>query len=42
MKGDVEIPVNPERVVVMYYTGDVLAFDVTPVGSSKIQEGAKI
>jgi len=40
MKGDVEIPVNPERVVVMYYTGDVLAFDVTPVGSSKIQEGA--
>jgi len=24
----------------MYYTGDVLAFGVTPVGSSKIQEGA--
>lgn len=40
IKGDVEIPVNPERVVVMYYTGDVLAFGVTPVGSSKIQEGA--
>ncbi len=40
IKGDVEIPVNPERVVVMYYTGDVLAFGVTPVGSSKIQDGA--
>ncbi|WP_336636437.1 AraC family transcriptional regulator [Lysinibacillus fusiformis] len=40
LKGDVEIPVNPERVVVMYYTGDVLAFGVTPVGSSKIQDGA--
>jgi len=40
IKGDVEIPINPERIVVMYYTGDVLAFGVTPVGSSKIQEGA--
>ncbi|MGE7110596.1 AraC family transcriptional regulator [Lysinibacillus sp. NPDC047702] len=40
IKGDVEIPINPERIVVMYYTGDVLAFGVTPIGSSKIQEGA--
>ncbi|QDQ02134.1 ABC transporter substrate-binding protein [Lysinibacillus fusiformis] len=40
IKGDIEIPINPERIVVMYYTGDVLAFGVTPVGSSKIQEGA--
>lgn len=40
IKGDVEIPINPERVVVMYYIGDVLAFGVTPVGSSKIQKGA--
>ncbi|MFS0838082.1 helix-turn-helix domain-containing protein [Paenibacillus sp. 1P03SA] len=39
-KGDVEIPVNPKRVVVLYLLGDVLAFDVMPVGISDMYKGA--
>ncbi|MGW9124536.1 helix-turn-helix domain-containing protein [Paenibacillus chitinolyticus] len=39
-KGDVEIPVNPKRVVVLYLLGDVLAFDVMPVGISDVYKGA--
>jgi len=32
--GDVEIPVNPKRVVVIFVQGDVLALGITPVGTS--------
>lgn len=39
-KGDVEIPVNPQRVVVFYLLGDVLALNVKPVGISDVQKGA--
>jgi iron complex transport system substrate-binding protein len=31
-KGDVEIPVNPTRVVIQSYVGDVLSLGVKPVG----------
>lgn len=40
VKGDVEVPVNPERVVVLFYIGDVLSFGMTPVGYSSIYDGA--
>lgn len=40
IKGDVEVPVNPQRVVVLYLLGDVLALGVKPVGSSSAYEGA--
>lgn len=39
-KGDIEIPVNPKRVVVDYFMGDVLALGVTPVGTTYVYEGA--
>jgi iron complex transport system substrate-binding protein len=32
--GDVEVPVNPKRVVVIFVQGDVLALGITPVGTS--------
>lgn len=32
--GDVEIPANPQRVVVIFVQGDVMALGVTPVGTS--------
>ncbi|BCJ93228.1 hypothetical protein acsn021_07970 [Anaerocolumna cellulosilytica] len=32
--GDVEIPANPERVVVIFVQGDLLALGVTPVATS--------
>lgn len=32
--GDVEVPVNPERVLVNWYVGDVASLGVTPVGYS--------
>ncbi|MCG7406499.1 AraC family transcriptional regulator [Paenibacillus sp. ACRRX] len=40
VKGDVEIPVNPKRVVVLYLLGDVLALGIEPVGISDVYEGA--
>ncbi|MBP1991458.1 AraC family transcriptional regulator [Paenibacillus eucommiae] len=40
VKGDVEVPVNPQRVVVLYLVGDVLALGVKPIGSSSAYEGA--
>ncbi len=40
VKGDIEVPDNPQRVVVLYMLGDVLAFDVTPVGISEVYQGA--
>ncbi|QNK59573.1 ABC transporter substrate-binding protein [Paenibacillus sp. PAMC21692] len=39
-KGEIEVPSNPQRVVVLYMLGDVLAFDVTPVGVSAVYSGA--
>lgn len=32
--GDVEVPMNPKRVVVIFVQGDLLALGVTPVGTS--------
>ncbi|MBW4081912.1 AraC family transcriptional regulator [Paenibacillus sp. S150] len=40
VKGDIEVPANPQRVVVLYLLGDVLALDVKPVGVSDVSEGA--
>lgn len=40
VKGNIEVPTNPQRVVVLYMLGDVLAFDVTPAGVSGVYEGA--
>ena len=40
--GDVEIPANPQRVVVDYVVGDVVAMGVTPVGYANIDEGLDI
>ncbi|HBJ02154.1 MAG TPA: AraC family transcriptional regulator, partial [Lysinibacillus sp.] len=35
-KGDVEVPVNPQRVVVLYLMGDLLALGIKPVGISTL------
>lgn len=40
VKGDIEVPVNPQRVVVLYLLGDVLALGVKPIGVSSVFEGA--
>lgn len=34
VKGDVEIPAEPERIVALYYHHILLAFDVKPVGAN--------
>jgi len=39
-KGDVEVPANPQRVVVQYLMGDVVAMGIMPVGISDVYEGA--
>ncbi len=33
--GDVEVPMNPKNVLINFYTGDVLAFGITPVAIDK-------
>ncbi|AJS58750.1 AraC family transcriptional regulator [Paenibacillus sp. IHBB 10380] len=38
--GDVEIPANPKRVVVLYLLGDLVAMGIKPVGVSDVFEGA--
>ncbi|WP_099205385.1 AraC family transcriptional regulator [Scatolibacter rhodanostii] len=38
--GEVEVPVNPQRVVVQYLMGDVVALGITPVGVSDVYDGA--
>ena len=38
--GDVEVPANPQRVIVHYLMGDVAALGVTPVGVSEVHAGA--
>ncbi|OKP87925.1 hypothetical protein A3842_05885 [Paenibacillus sp. P3E] len=40
VKGDIEVPANPQRVVVLYLLGDVLALGVKPIGVSDVYEGA--
>ncbi|MCU6792239.1 AraC family transcriptional regulator [Paenibacillus sp. WQ 127069] len=40
VKGDVEVPLKPKRVVVLYLLGDVLALGVKPVGVSAVEQGA--
>ncbi|WP_375105882.1 ABC transporter substrate-binding protein [Lysinibacillus fusiformis] len=36
LKGDVEVSVNPQRVVVLYLMGDLLALGIKPVGISTL------
>ena len=38
--GEVEVPVNPKRVVVDYVIGDVIALGVVPVGVRSVFEGS--
>lgn len=40
VKGDIEVPADPKRVVVLYMQGDLLALGVKPVGMSNIEGGA--
>ena len=39
VKGDVEVPNNPQRVVVDYLVGDVVALGVTPLGVARAARG---
>jgi len=39
-KGNVEVPIDPKRVVVLYLLGDIAALGVDPVGISEIYDGA--
>ncbi|WP_339784164.1 AraC family transcriptional regulator [Paenibacillus sp. FSL R7-0313] len=41
VKGDVEVPNNPQRVVVDYLVGDVVALGVTPLGVARAARGEK-
>ncbi len=38
--GEVEVPTNPQRVIVQYLMGDLVALEVTPIGVTTINEGA--
>ncbi|WP_340024051.1 AraC family transcriptional regulator [Paenibacillus sp. FSL K6-1096] len=40
VKGDIEVPADPQRVVVLYLLGDVLALGIKPIGVSDVSEGA--
>lgn len=40
VKGDVVVPADPQRVVVLYLLGDVLALGIKPIGVSDVSEGA--
>ncbi len=40
VRGDIEVPVNPQRVVVQYLMGDVVALGIKPVGISDVYDGA--
>ncbi|WP_366295079.1 AraC family transcriptional regulator [Paenibacillus sp. AN1007] len=40
IKGDVIVPANPERVVVLYLQGDVVALGVKPIATSDVYDGA--
>ncbi|MBP1994364.1 ABC transporter substrate-binding protein [Paenibacillus eucommiae] len=39
LKGDVEVPINPQRIVVLYLMGDLLALGIKPVGISSLVGG---
>ncbi len=39
-KGDVEVPLHPQRVVVMYLIGDIASLGIKPVGISEMYNGA--
>lgn len=38
--GDVEVPVNPRRVIVQYLMGDLVALDIIPIGITEVHKGA--
>ena len=38
--GDVEVPMDPQRIVSYYISGNVYAFDIEPVGIDSASEGA--
>lgn len=38
--GDVEVPMNPQRIAVQYIMGDVVSLGITPVGVSDVYDGA--
>ncbi|ASA22200.1 AraC family transcriptional regulator [Paenibacillus donghaensis] len=40
VKGDIVVPAQPQRVVVLYLLGDVLALGIKPIGVSDVSEGA--
>lgn len=40
VKGDVEVPVNPQRIVSYYISGNIYAFDIEPIGIDSAYEGA--
>jgi iron complex transport system substrate-binding protein len=40
VKGDVVVPADPKRVVVLYLLGDVVALGVNPIGISELYDGA--
>jgi iron complex transport system substrate-binding protein len=40
VKGEVVVPANPKRVVVLYLQGDVVALGVKPIGTSEVFDGA--
>lgn len=41
VKGDVEVPVNPKRIIVDYLIGDVVSLGVEPLGVAKAEEGGE-
>ena len=40
VKGDVVVPANPKRVVVLYLQGDVVALGIKPIATSEVFAGA--
>jgi iron complex transport system substrate-binding protein len=38
--GDIVVPAHPERVVVLYLQGDLIALGIKPIGTSDVFEGA--
>lgn len=38
--GDVEVPMNPQRIVSYYITGNIYAFGIEPIGIDSAYEGA--
>lgn len=36
VKGDIEVPANPKRIVVNYFQGDLLALGVKPIAMNKV------